>query len=129
MKKTSQVIAVAAFAFLVVYPPIAEAVSYPHISEEHWQLTEKGTMKSGDIVYLFYSGTPDVIKAFETNKVLVVYGKRHGKMKEVGKIKLTLSIGRYYLQGVVTEGEIRHDDIAQEGTAAGLVIFEGEILK
>ncbi len=107
---------------------MAEAVSYP-VSEEHRQLTEKSSVKEGGIVFLFHSGTPDVIKAFGDKGVLTVFGKRHGKIMPVGKIKVLLSIGEYYLKAEVIEGEVRHDDIAKHDGASSLVILEGEILK
>lgn len=106
----------------------AEAVSYP-ISEEHHQLTEKSAVKEGGIVYLFHSGTPDVIKAFGDKGILEVFGKRHGKVTAVGKVKVLVSIGEYYLKAEVIEGEIRHDDIARHDGASSLVILEAEILK
>lgn len=107
---------------------IAESVSYP-ISEEHQQLTEKSSVKVGGIVYLFHSGTPDVINAFGHNGILTVIGKRQGKTKTVGKLKVLLSIGEYYLKAEVIEGEVRHDDIAKYENASSLVILEGEMLK
>jgi hypothetical protein len=107
---------------------MVEAVSYP-ISEEHNKLTEKSSVKEGGIVYLFHSGTPDVVNAFGSDGVLTVFGKRSGKIKAVGKVKVLLSIGEYYLKAEVIEGEIRHDDIAKYDGAASLVILEGEILK
>jgi hypothetical protein len=114
-------------AFLCI-SNMAGAVSYP-VSEEHSQLTEKSTVNAGGIVYLFHSGTPDVIKAYESNSTLTVYGKRHNEIKKVGKIKVLLSIGEYYLKAEVIEGEVRHDDIAKKDGASSLVILEGEILK
>jgi len=114
--------------FLVLLPVFAGAVSYP-VSEEHRLISEKSYVTIGETVYLFHSGTPDVQRLIKPNDILVVHGSRHGQTKEVGKLLVVSYLGRTYLKAEVTDGKIRHDDIAQKDGVSCLIILDSEILK
>jgi len=114
--------------FLVLSPVLTGAVSFP-VSEEHRLISEKSYAKTGETVYLFHSGTPDVHRLIKPDDILVVYGSRHGKIKNVGKIRVVSYLGKTYLKAEVTEGKIRHDDIAEKEEASCLIILDSEILK
>jgi hypothetical protein len=114
--------------FIVLSPVLSSAVSYP-VSEQHRLISEKSYAKTGEPVYLFHSGTPDVHRLIKPNDILMVYGSRHGKIKEVGKIRVVSYLEEAYLKAEVTEGKIRHDDIAKKDGASCLIILDSEILK
>jgi hypothetical protein len=114
--------------FIVQSPVFSGAVSYP-VSEEHRLISEKSYVTAGEAVYLFHSGTPDVQRLIKPNDILVVHGSRHGQTKEVGRLRVMSYLGGNYLKAEVSEGKIRHDDIAMKDGASCLIILDSEILK
>ena len=107
----------------IVFPLLAEAVSFSPIPAEREEKAAKGILEKGDSACLFQSGTADVKKAISIGDVLVVFRENsmHG-LKEVGKIKVLSYAGQDYLKGEVVEGEIKAGDIAKKGEVASLVI-------
>jgi hypothetical protein len=113
------------FFFLTVNTPkMVSAVSYrPPLY--HRQNMNKPFM-TGDIVYLFHSGTAGVKRTIHGNDVLAVYRIDSScRVTEVGKIRILSYTGETYLKAGVVEGEIKRDDIAKKGDVSCLVISAG----
>ncbi len=99
------------------------ATSYLPESLAPQQERLEGPFRSGETIYLFYSGTADIRKTIQDSDILTVYRTNHStEMKIVGKIKVLSYMGEVYLKGVVIEGEIMPNDIARKGDVSCLVI-------
>jgi hypothetical protein len=109
------------FLAVVAAPMTVFATSYqPPLF--HNQYDQK-TMKKGDAVYLFYSGTADVRNTIHVHDVLTVYHiDASCQMEQVGTIKILSYLGETYLTGEVLDGEIRANDIARKNGVSCLVI-------
>lgn len=90
------------------------------------EVMNKLVMKAGQKVWLFHSGTPDVMKEICINEVIPVYrevkaGSKY-KVEEVGKVKVLSSEGRNYFEARVVSGEARVGDIATKKAASCMVL-------
>ncbi len=107
-------------------PLSVSAVSYFPAPLYHRQEKIENPMRSGETVYLFYSGTADVRRSIHVNDVLIVHRVSEScEVREVGKIRVLSYVGETYIKGEVIEGEVRADDIAKKGEVSCLVIFAG----
>jgi hypothetical protein len=93
---------------------------------EAQEVMSKLVMKAGKKVWLFHSGTPDVMKEICPNEVIPVYrevkvGNKY-KVEVVGKVKVLSSKGRNYFEAKVISGEARVGDIATKKAASCLVL-------
>ncbi len=114
-------------SFLDLSAPLSVfAVSYFPAPLYHRQEKLETTMKTGDTVYLFHSGTSDVRKSIHPNDVLIVHRIDPScEVREVGRVRVISYVGENYIKGEIIEGEIKADDIAKKGEASCLVIFAG----
>ncbi len=107
-------------------PFSAFAVSFFPVPLYHRQERLETPMRTGETVYLFQSGTPDIKRGIHPNDVLIVHRIDSScRAKEVGKIRVISFVGETYIKGEVIEGEVRADDIAKKGDVSCLVIFAG----
>jgi hypothetical protein len=109
------------FLAVVAAPMTVFATSYqPPLFHRQY---DQRTMKKGDVVYLFYSGTADVRNTIHVHDVLAVYHiDASCQMKQVGTIKILSYLGEIYLTGQVLDGEVRANDIAGRNGVYCLVI-------
>ncbi|HMK44668.1 MAG TPA: hypothetical protein VK445_11095 [Dissulfurispiraceae bacterium] len=83
----------------------------------------KAIVVKGGTVYLFHSGSPDIINSMRNNDILVVY--RTGTkcaLEEVGRVRFVAFVGATYMETEVIEGELHAGDIARKENIAGLVV-------
>jgi hypothetical protein len=100
------------------------AVWYPRALYHRQDVHE--AFKKGEIVYMFHSGTAEVMRIIRVGDNLMVYRVSSScEAKTVGKIKVLSYVGGTYLKGEVTEGKIRRDDIVEKGNVSCLVISAG----
>jgi hypothetical protein len=77
----------------------------------------------GGLVYLFHSGTPDIVNTLHSGDVFVVYRiDPLCKMEEVGRVRFVKFVGELYLEAEVIEGELKAGDIAKEKNISFLVV-------
>jgi hypothetical protein len=106
---------------IIVSSPAAHAVSYPP-QLYHREVRQDKFIK-GDVVYLFHSGTEDVMNTIRVNDNLTVYRISPScEVKPVGIIKVISFAGETYLKGEVFAGEIKPDDIAKKGSVSFFVV-------
>lgn len=114
-----------AFVLLLGIASSATATSYqPGI---YHRVDRIETMKKGDTVYLFYSGTDDSKALIHSGDEMSVYRTGHScESKDSGRIKIVALIGDYYIKAEVVDGEIRVGDIAKKGHMSCIVITVDE---
>ncbi len=123
--RSRTIIAILLLLAITVSAPLAAfGVSYPpslyHKAERH------DTFVKGDVVYLFHSGTTDIMKTIHVGDTLAVYRTTpECEVVPIGIIKVISFIGETYLKGEVFAGEIRPDDIAKKEKVSCLVISAG----
>lgn len=119
MKWVMVVIALAAPATLVLsgcaQPPVKSEV-----------VSAKGqTLRPGDTVVLFHSGTEEVRKIICVGETIPVYREVYvkglTKRTEVGQIKVLEYAGEHRFKGQVVEGKVQSGDIALKDDAACMV--------
>ncbi len=124
--KTTAIVLLLMFSSGLNVPLSAFAASYFPVPLFHRQEKLETSMRPGETVYLFHSGTQDVKKGIHPNDVLMVHRiNRSCQAVEVGKIKVISYVGETYVKGEVIEGEVRADDIAKKGDVSFLVVFAG----
>ena len=83
-------------------------------------------MKSGQKVWLFHSGTPDVEKTICLNDIIPVYREvKIGniyKIEVVGKVKVLSYQGRHYFEAEVVSGTVKVEDVATKDNASCMII-------
>jgi hypothetical protein len=83
-------------------------------------------MTSGQKVWLFHSGTPDVIKTICMNDIIPVYREvKVGKLYKdevVGKVKVLYLEGRHYFEAQVVSGTVKIGDVATKDTESCIII-------
>lgn len=98
------------------------AVTYPFPENGPAYLKNEAAMKVGTKLYLFHSGTEDVKKTINVNDILIVYREYPPdfslEARETGKVKILSSLGEYYFEAEVIEGEVQPGDLARKGTVA-----------
>jgi len=98
------------------------AVTYPFPEKEPAYLKDETLLKAGTILYLFCSDSDWARKTIHTDDVLTVYREYPPdfsiKTREVGKIRILSSLGDYYFNGEVIEGEIQPGDLAKKESVA-----------
>jgi len=98
------------------------AVTYPFPENGPAYLKNEAVMTVGKKVYLFHSGTEDVKKTINVNDILVVYREYPPdfsfETRETGKVKILASLGEYYFEAEVIEGEMQPGYLARKGTVA-----------
>ena len=83
-------------------------------------------MGIGETVYLFHSGADEVKRTIHVADILIVHRiSLSCQVTTVGRIKVISYIGETYLKGVVIEGQIKPNDIAEKGNVSNLVISAG----
>jgi hypothetical protein len=101
------------------------AVTYPFPKNEPAYLNVGSIVKVGTKLYLFHSGTKEVKKTISINDVLTVYREYPPDFslatREVGKIKILSTLGDYYFEGEVMEGEVQPGNVAKKGTVACII--------
>jgi len=109
--------------FTLTVGSIASSVSEVAAQE----VMNKLVMKAGQKVWLFHSGTPDVMKEICIKDVIPVYREvkvgSNYKIEEVGKVKVLSSEGRNYFEARVVSGEVRVGDIATKKAASCMVLY------
>ncbi|HET6420094.1 MAG TPA: hypothetical protein VFG19_08050 [Geobacteraceae bacterium] len=82
-------------------------------------------MTGGDKVRLYYGGPQDAKEMFcigETVSVFRAYPQDRLRYIEVGKVRITGSIDRSHMEGVVVEGKVKEGDLARKSIAACKVL-------
>ncbi len=82
-------------------------------------------MTGGEKVRLYYDGPQDAKEMFcvgETVSVFRAYPQERLRYVEVGKVKITGSIDRKHLEGVVVDGKVKEGDLARKSIAACKVL-------
>ncbi len=83
-------------------------------------------MTSGQKVWLFHSGTPDVKKEICLNDIIPVYREvKAGKLYQdevVGKVKILSYQGKHYFEAQVVSGTVKIGDVATKDTASCMII-------
>ncbi|WP_136524133.1 hypothetical protein [Geomonas ferrireducens] len=104
---------------------VAWAVSYPPTAVEPNYLKDEDVMRSGVKLYLFHSGTQDVLGAIKPGQVLTGYREYPPDLsdttKETGKVRVITTLGPYYFEAEVIEGFVRPGSIALKGAIGCLV--------
>lgn len=119
--KISGIISLALILLTASAPANVFAVWYPRALYHRQDVHE--AFNKGDIVYMFHSGTAEVMRTIRAGDILTVYRVNSScEVKTVGKIRVISYVGETYLKGEVTEGEIKRDDIAEKGGVSLLVI-------
>jgi hypothetical protein len=82
-------------------------------------------MAPGDTVYLFHSGTKEVLGVLKAGDVLGAYRTGpDGSFRPVGTIRAVAFAGEFCLRGEVTAGKILPQDIAEKDRVHFLVITQ-----
>ena len=127
ISKTSFILCCALLFLGLSIPLTIFAVSYVPAPLYHQHERLEPTMRIGETVYLFHSGTDDVKRTIHVTDILTVHRINPScQVTTVGKIKVISYIGETYLKGVIIEGEIKPDDIARKGDVSCLIILVGE---
>ena len=107
-------------------PSSVVATSFFPVQLYHRQEKLETSIRTGETVYLFHSGTRDVTRGIHPGDVLTVHRTSSScQAKVVGKIKVLSYVGETYIKGEVMEGEVRADDIATGGDVSCLVVSVG----
>jgi hypothetical protein len=111
---TQKVFLIVTVVLELLCPDIAGAVSYFPNDQE---------ILAGEIVIMFYSGTPEGRKDVGINDTLPVFreGKK-GNYMEVGKIVVTSVVNQFKIEGKVIDGQLIIGDIAEKKNAGCLII-------
>ena len=126
MKTKFVLMSTGVFLLLTAVSSPLTALAASYMPFFHSQNKGETVMRTGQMVYLFHSGTNDVKKSIHANDILMVYRITPScEVREVGKIKIITHIGETYLRGEVVEGEIRPDDFAKKDNVSCLVISAG----
>jgi len=112
---------------MLAFPVVLTACATPSTQV---QVKSAVIARVGDTVRLFYGGTKQAREEFCTDQVVPVYryegtGYTGREKVEEGKVRITKVLDDQYLEGVVTEGRVRNDDIAQMGGTSCLVRLPG----
>lgn len=103
-------------------PPLLYAVTYPFPENSPAYLQNETVLKTGTKLYLFHSGTEEVKKTININKILVVYREYPPELslepRETGKVRILSSSGEYYFEAEVIEGKVQPGYLARKGTVA-----------
>ena len=119
--RVNEIISLALILLTASAPANVFAVWYPRALYHRQDVHE--AFKKGDILYMFHSGTAEVMRTIRAGDILTVYRVSSScEAKTVGKIRVLSYVGETYLKGEVTEGEIKRDDIAEKGGVSLLVI-------
>ncbi len=98
------------------------AVTYPFPENKSVYLKDETVMKVGTRLYLFHSGTKEVMTSINVNDSLSVYREYPAgfseESREVGKVRVLSPLGDYYFDGEVIRGEVKAGDLAKKGTVA-----------
>ncbi len=101
--------------------PTASGVSYP-VQLYHEEVRHDKFVK-GDTVYMFHSGTEEIMKTIHVNDTLAVYRTSPScEVTPIGIIKVISFVGNNYIKGEVFVGEIKPDDIARKDKVSCLVV-------
>ncbi len=82
-------------------------------------------MTGGDKVRLYYEGPQEAKDMFclgETVSIFRMYPRERLRYVEVGKVRITGSIDRKHLEGIVVEGKVKEGDLARKSIAACKVL-------
>ena len=114
---------ITAFLLFVFITSVSIISEVPGIEAQ--EVMSKVVITAGHNVWLFHSGTHDVLKEICLNDILPLYreekvGNRY-KIEEVGKVQVLSYQGRNYFKGKVVSGEARIGDIATKKTASCMV--------
>ena len=109
------------FLLIMIISSAASAASYT----PSFRLIPDGRSEvvKGGLVYLFHSGTQDIVNTLHSGDVLVVYRINPlCKMEEVGRVRFVKFVGELYLEAEVIDGELKAGDIAKEKNISCLVV-------
>jgi hypothetical protein len=122
VKKTMRAVALL-LALIALAVPIPRALAVWYFPLVHHQPGDETALRAGQTLYLFHSGTEDVRRGLHPGDSLVVY--RIGRSCEalsVGRVRLVAPVGETYFEAVVSEGSVKPNDLARDGSVSCLVL-------
>jgi hypothetical protein len=120
-KNIIRICLVVVIMFCVNAPSTVSAVSY----QPPFRLIPGGgsVVVKGGSVYLFHSGTRDIMGTVHGGDIFIVYRLTPScKMEEVGKIRFVDFHGDTYMEAEVIGGELKAGDIAKKGNISCLIV-------
>jgi hypothetical protein len=117
----SRIFVVTVLLLVLIIPVTGSAVSYQPplrlIPDSGSEVVKGGT------VYLFHSGTRDIVQTIHGGDIFIVYRINSScKMEEVGAVRFVKFVGEIYLEAEVVRGELKAGDIARLKNISCLVV-------